>query len=235
MPAVAIHGVLKLLLHRANLTSNCQSKGKAMQKVQVARSLLGTALDLFIQDLDPISVHSLACGGCEIIEGLATHEQRNSFSSQMIDANPQLTLRNFRTQRGSIWNAFKHITQLDRKTLRDDKSILESFSDKENDAVLLTGWLDYAEYNKSLPKEAKVFILWFYSINKEHLDKELFETIIRNSEFLFPQINRKPRKEQKNILFDKCSEISDPFNAIKYLKGFNVISETIPLSSETQY
>ena len=41
-----------------------------LDKTQVARRHLGTALVLFLDDLDPVSVHSLACAGCEVAEHL---------------------------------------------------------------------------------------------------------------------------------------------------------------------
>lgn len=42
-----------------------------LTKLSVAKGQLVTALDLFMRDKDPISVHCLACGGGEVIEGLA--------------------------------------------------------------------------------------------------------------------------------------------------------------------
>jgi hypothetical protein len=39
-------------------------------KTEIARRQLGTALALFIEDRDPVSVHTLACAGCEIAEYL---------------------------------------------------------------------------------------------------------------------------------------------------------------------
>ena len=43
-----------------------------LTKLNVARHQLGTALDLFIRDQDPIAVQCLACGGGELIEAIAT-------------------------------------------------------------------------------------------------------------------------------------------------------------------
>jgi len=37
-------------------------------KVESARRQLGTALHLYLRNLDPVSVHCLANGGCEVIE-----------------------------------------------------------------------------------------------------------------------------------------------------------------------
>jgi hypothetical protein len=34
------------------------------------------ALDLFVRDKDPISIQCLACGGGEVVEGLAENEGR---------------------------------------------------------------------------------------------------------------------------------------------------------------
>jgi hypothetical protein len=37
-------------------------------KIESARRQLGTALALYLSDHDPVSVHCLAGGGCEVIE-----------------------------------------------------------------------------------------------------------------------------------------------------------------------
>jgi hypothetical protein len=52
-----------------------------LTKIQVARSQLVTALDLFTRDKDPISVHCLACGGGEVIEGLAEAKAEKVFAT----------------------------------------------------------------------------------------------------------------------------------------------------------
>jgi hypothetical protein len=44
----------------------------SLTKLNVARHQLGTALDLFIRDRDPIAVQCLACGGVELIDSIAS-------------------------------------------------------------------------------------------------------------------------------------------------------------------
>jgi hypothetical protein len=43
-----------------------------LTKLDIARHQLGSALDLFIRDRDAVSVQCLACGGVELMEGIAT-------------------------------------------------------------------------------------------------------------------------------------------------------------------
>jgi hypothetical protein len=42
----------------------------SLDKVEVSRQQLGTALSLFLDDQDAVSVHTLACAGGEIAEHL---------------------------------------------------------------------------------------------------------------------------------------------------------------------
>ena len=50
-----------------------------LTKAQVARRQLGTALEFFLEDLDPVSVHVLACAGGEIAEHLSRKKGRPPF------------------------------------------------------------------------------------------------------------------------------------------------------------
>jgi hypothetical protein len=52
-----------------------------LDKTQVARRHLGTALALFLDDLDPVSVHTLACAGCEVVEHLTRKAGVEPFST----------------------------------------------------------------------------------------------------------------------------------------------------------
>ncbi|WP_347882443.1 hypothetical protein [Bradyrhizobium sp. SSUT18] len=66
-----------------------QSTPNALTKLNVARHQLGTALDLFIKDRDPVAVQCLACGGGELIEAIAASERvRVKLSWIGIDMDP---------------------------------------------------------------------------------------------------------------------------------------------------
>jgi hypothetical protein len=62
----------------------------SLTKIQVARSQLMTALDLFTRDKDPISVHCLACGGGEVIEGLAEAKAEQVFATHILKTQPEM-------------------------------------------------------------------------------------------------------------------------------------------------
>jgi hypothetical protein len=83
-----------------------------IDKIGVARAQLLTAMDLFLRDKDPISVHSLACGGGELIEGLAQASGREPFSTHILQTQPHLDQIKIRRLRNKYWNAFKHFYDL---------------------------------------------------------------------------------------------------------------------------
>jgi hypothetical protein len=99
-----------------------------LTKLDVARHQLGTALELFIRDRDPIAVQCLACGGGELIEAIATVNNLRPFSTHMLESMPELDLRRIRTLQRQYWNAFKHMNARDGQ-LRDDSETLGAFSD----------------------------------------------------------------------------------------------------------
>ena len=62
------------------------------KKGQIARRQLGTALALFIEDRDPVSVHTLACAGGEIAEYLARKKGKEPFADHILATFPDFTL-----------------------------------------------------------------------------------------------------------------------------------------------
>jgi hypothetical protein len=168
-------------------------------KCRIARSQLATALDLFIRDRDPVSVQCLACGGCEVIEGVAEHVGQQSFSTAVIRRHPTgIDLKKFVRLRNQYWNAFKHLKERDRKTLRvEDVDLLTSFDDRQNDAVLFGGWYDYMMVRKRVPIEVQVFQLWWYAVYEDKLSPWTDLDEIRQ---MFPKVRDEPRKEQKRRL-----------------------------------
>ena len=57
-----------------------------MDMAELARRQLGTALYLFLNDLDSISVHSLACGGGELSAGVVPDFLRRTGEFGSLDA-----------------------------------------------------------------------------------------------------------------------------------------------------
>jgi hypothetical protein len=174
----------------------------APTKIDVARSQLVTALDLFVRDKDPISVHCLACGGGEIIEGLAEAEDKEPFSTHILQTQPQLDRPKIRRLRNTYWNAFKHFYDL-KGAQREDEELLGDFNDTKNDVALYIGWHDYGLACNKMPVSAQVFQVWWYALNEDKLAQNAPFEIYRTA---FPDIKKVDRAEQKRRLRRKIEK-----------------------------
>ncbi len=171
--------------------------GKPIQpltKISAARAQLITALDIFVRDKDPVSVQCLACGGGEIIEGLAEAKGEQPFVTHILKTWPAMDRKEIRRKRNQYWNAFKHFYDL-KGIPREDEALLAQFSDLNNDVALYLGWHDYSTVQRRMPIAAQVFQVWWYALNEEKIEGDL--DIIRKA---FPDIRSQPRAEQKRRL-----------------------------------
>jgi hypothetical protein len=167
-----------------------------LTKLNVARHQLGTALDLFIRDQDPIAVQCLACGGGELIEAIAAANDLRPFSTHMLESIPNLDIKKIRKLQRQYWNAFKHMSDKEGQP-RDDTDMLGAFSDSANDAALFVGWHDYFTVTGKLPIAVQVFQLWWFALNEEKLAPGTDLDTIRE---LFPDLKAAPRAKQKSEL-----------------------------------
>jgi hypothetical protein len=166
-------------------------------KIKSARRQLGTALALYLQDQDPVSVHCLAGGGCELIECYAKKAGVEPFFSHIRKTFPEAKVNELRIIQRKFWNAFKHATHGHNGDERDDDELLSRFTDIQNDGALYVGWHDYYGAVGAMPIEAQVFQAWYIALHPEKLNKSYsFEDYER----LFPNIHAKPRAKQKRIL-----------------------------------
>ncbi len=168
-----------------------------LSKLEVVRRQLGTALALFLNDHDSVSVHSLASGACEIIEHLAETAGKTPFRDHALESIPDLTLKKLREHQREFWNAFKHGLQQDRTTPRDDTDILERFSDEINDHVMFIGWYDYMLATGTLPVEAQAFQAWYFAKYPEKLAPDVSSEPYMA---IFPNLDDAARLEQKRRL-----------------------------------
>src|SRR5262245_37262207 len=136
-------------------------------KIESARRQLGTALALYLQDADPVSVHCLANGGCEVIEHYAKKVGAMPMFSLMQQNRPDLDIKKLRRIQRKHWNAFKHATELHTNQEREDDPLLVRFADEQNDHTLFIGWYDYASATGTLPIEAQVHQIWYFGLYPE--------------------------------------------------------------------
>jgi hypothetical protein len=167
-----------------------------MDKIEVVRRQLGTALHLFLIDADPVSVHTLASAACEVAEQLTALAGRQPFSSHALASIPEMKIGELRNLQRKYYNAFKHMT--DRVGLqRDDTTLLKEFRDEHNDAALFIGWYDYLAACENEPLEAQVFQAWFFALHPEKLAADVDAAPCLS---VFPNLKQVSRKEQKERL-----------------------------------
>lgn len=173
--------------------SSHEEEAEFFTKLSVARRQLGTALYLFLQDQDPVSVHCLACGGGELAHHLAGFMGKDRFSDHALLTFPDLKEGVLQGIRNQYWNAFKHWNRLDGKP-RDDRETLALFDDSKNDHALFVGWYDFANASGRMPIETQVFEAWYFARFPEKVSKEVqLEPYLR----LFPNIKNLRRSDAK--------------------------------------
>ena len=172
-------------------------------KVDIARAQLGMATELFLKDRDPISVHALACGACELLDGVGQTKNVEVLSALVLKLQPDMKLGKVVRLRNQYWNAMKHFYEQDKKTVREDGDLLGSFSDVQNDTVIWEGWHDYQALTGVLPIEAQVIQVWYFAINEEKLAPEVDRKSYRR---IFPDIRENDRVEQKRRLRRACEK-----------------------------
>lgn len=167
-------------------------------KIEAARRQLGMALDLYIRDLDPVSVHCLACGGAEVIEHFVSDEAGGALSTLLMQQNPGLDIGKLRKLQRLHWNAFKHATgKREGSAVREDEELLLSFHDGLNDPPLFIGWVDYGNAVGGMPIEAQVYVAWYLA---KYPNGEADGPILRPLNSMFPGLAGKTRTRQKAAL-----------------------------------
>ncbi len=167
-----------------------------LQKTEIARRQLGTALALFLEDYDPVSAHTLACAGCELAAHLTRKAGKEPFAAHVMAIFPDFDIKRIRRVQNQYWNTFKHATTLNGQE-REDQELLERFSDSVNDHTLFVGWYDYGRATGAMPIEAQVFTVWYFALYSEKLDPKIDLTPYHQ---LFTRLSTMGRADQKAAL-----------------------------------
>jgi hypothetical protein len=84
-----------------------------LDKIHVAGRQLGVALALFLEDLDPIVVHVLACTAGEVAEYLAVKATGQPFTARALATFRNNSWRDIRRARNQFWSSFRYATTHD--------------------------------------------------------------------------------------------------------------------------
>jgi hypothetical protein len=169
-----------------------------MDKAEVARRQLGTALDMWLRGQDPVSVHCLAMAGGEVAEWLAEKAGGKPFKNHILHTFPDLNIKGIRTIQRKYVNAFKHATAIGGKD-REDDELLDSFDYIVNEHMLFIGWYDYGMAGLPRPIEAQAFEVWYLGKYPEKISPEANSDGIKHT---FPDLPALSLSRQRARLVD---------------------------------
>lgn len=159
-------------------------------KTNVARRQLVTAVTLFFQGSDAVSIFTLAANAWEIIDALCTRNGVESMSSQAreyIAADKDLKRDYINSP---FRNFFKHAD-------RDPDEVLQDFDESKVDGILFLAVEDYIRMRQKSPIELQVYQLWYLACHPEKVatDQRL-EDVLAAASRIFPKIEQLAREDQ---------------------------------------
>ncbi len=152
-------------------------------KIDAARRQLITAIRLFFDGGDPVSVYSLASNAWEVIDVLCRSAGIESFSKQARENLPVgHTLKYYINE--PCRNFFKHAEQ----DPNPDSSV--ELREANVAAILFLAVEDYIRFRQGGPVEAQVFQLWFIAVFPEKVteDDPVAQSKLENAKLAFPGI-----------------------------------------------
>jgi hypothetical protein len=162
---------------------------ETITKIEAARRQLVTAIRLFFEDADSVSVYALAQAAWELLDALCTHRSTTRFRQEMTTATG-LSEVNIKKIASYGRNFFKHAD-------RDPEAVLEDFTDDLNDHVLIAACFDYGELAGSKPMEVQVFQIWYFAAHPDKALRPAMDPIIEAGERWFPNLAGLDRKARK--------------------------------------
>jgi hypothetical protein len=172
----------------------------------VARSQLLTAIDLFFNDRDPVSVHSLADNAREILESLCRLAAVEPISELLLRDHPNKPKKNIYAALNLYRNCFRQVAKTWEER-KGEQAILNQFDDTKNECLLYVCVEDYLRLRGSLPFPMQVLHAWFCAV---HAD--LIGSVCSRRKFLnlTPEFSRMTRYQQKRaalgVLQQSCDD-----------------------------
>lgn len=160
-------------------------------KIDAARRQLITAIRLFFDDADPVSVYSLASNAWEVIDVLCTSGCVESFSKQARENLPAgHTLKYYINE--PCRNFFKHAAQ----DPNPDSSV--ELSESNVASILFLAVEDYIRLRQGGPVETQVFQAWYIAVFPEKVNEDdpLARSIVDTARLAFPGIGALSASDQ---------------------------------------
>ncbi len=176
-------------------------------KIDAARRQLITAIRLFFDGGDPVSVYTLASNAWEVIDVLCTSAGVDSFSKQARENLPAgRTLKYYINE--PCRNFFKHAQQ------DPNPSSAVELVDANVAGILFFAAEDYMRLRQGGPVEAQVFQAWFIAVAPDKVteDDPVAQSTLELAKLLFPDITTLALSDQVEMgrrVLDAASKDAD--------------------------
>jgi hypothetical protein len=161
----------------------------------VARSQLLTAIDLFFNDSDPVSVHALAGNAREILESVCKLAAVEPITELLLRGHSNKPKKDIYAALNPYRNCFRHVGKTWEER-RGEQEILNQFDDGKNEYLLYICVEDYLKLRGSSPLPMQVLHAWFCAL---HADLISCAYSRQKSVDLFPGLSQMSRYEQKRV------------------------------------
>ena len=162
---------------------------RQLTKIEVARRQLVTAIQLFFEGGDPVSIYSLASNAWEVIDVLCNKAGVSSMSNETrghVPAGKDLK-RDY--VNSPYRNFFKHAD-------RDPDAKLSSFDESNVDSIMMLAVEDYIRLNKRSPVEFQAFQLWYLATHIDKVADAALAKVLRPVDRFLPNIRNLSRPDQ---------------------------------------
>jgi hypothetical protein len=160
-----------------------------LTKSDVARRQLVTAIRLFFNDGDPVSVYTLASNAWEIVDQLCKRRDIDTVSDHTRShIDPSKDLKHDYINK-PYRNFFKHADN-------DPDGVVAGFNTRTPESVLFLAAEDYIRLNRKSPVEVQVYQSWFTAMYPEKLSPASAEDRIPRTDIAFPSIAHAERRAQ---------------------------------------
>lgn len=160
-----------------------------ISKLEAARRQLVTAIRLFFEDADSVSVYSLGHSAWEVLDALCKHQGKIRFRGLAAEAN------------GLSENAIRKISNFGKNFFKhadfDPEATLTDFDDSLIDHVLIAATMDFSTLASSKPLEIQLYPIWYFAAHPEKIALPDFKEIQEAANEMFPSLHTLGRAHQK--------------------------------------
>jgi hypothetical protein len=171
--------------------------------LEAAHRQLRTAVRMYFQDDDAVSIHTLACAAREIYERRCKSEGADRMFEHMLEANPHL-------DENGLWNTLNHQRNFFKHPVGEGKPDGVEIDDETNAAALFIASYDCCSLCRrdEIPPAAAVFNGWYLAVKEiteagaSAEEVERAKTCVSLFEQSFPGLRVASKIRQKKLGLD---------------------------------